>query len=544
MVYPNLLFYSTQENNKIPEEVFLDIKLDALLPGDVFGVMSVFCDEQNIKYRQELFRVLLDDNDALSHFNGLLDLINSIYELDKRYSEDISIEEKTFIFLAITRRIIEFSEKVVSKRIEGSKLLDRFIDSFVTYTETDEFKAIKNECLSLRTVIEDFDSFSFIIQGENLKVVTGKDESFTQRLIVCAQSLELKTEYHNRMFTKELSTPIISAFCRMNMESYSKIKDFYQKHSSFYEREIVVYKEQIEFYVNVSKLINRIKERDIPIIYPFINSAEKKICISDAYDISLIAKNQSFIIPNDIDFSDKYVFVGPSIRMTDVEFKKNREKLIYISLGTVMNDNVKFFKNCIKALKDTDYQVIMSVGNLVSIEEFGVLPENISVFTHVDQIAVLQQADVFVSHCGMNSVSESLYFGVPLVMLPQTSEQGGVAERVFQLGAGIKLDKSDAVSILGAIRKIFADSSYTQNAAVISESFTLRPNIISTFFKILSALAGSLPTRFPQRTEASSLILSKSSSSSTFFSTLSTTVAPSFSLCISIASLIASTSSL
>lgn len=308
MVYPNLLFYSTQENNKIPEEVFLDIKLDALLPSDIFGVMSVFCDEQNIKYRQELFRVLLDDNDALSHFNGLLDLINSIYELDKRYSEDISIEEKTFIFLAITRRIIEFSEKVVSKRIEGSKLLDRFIDSFVTYTETDEFKAIKNECLSLRTVIEDFDSFSFIIQGENLKVVSGKDESFTQRLIVCAKSLELKTEYRNRMFTKELSTPIISAFCRMNMESYSKIKDFYQKHSSFYEREIVVYKEQIEFYVNVSKLINRIKERDIPIIYPFINSAEKKICISDAYDISLIAKNQSFIIPNDIDFSDKYVF--------------------------------------------------------------------------------------------------------------------------------------------------------------------------------------------------------------------------------------------
>jgi MGT family glycosyltransferase len=170
-------------------------------------------------------------------------------------------------------------------------------------------------------------------------------------------------------------------------------------------------------------------------------------------------------------FSDKYAFVGPSIRPATSKVEKKRDKLIYISMGTVNNNMMALYKRCLAALADTDYQVIMSVGNLVSIEEFGVLPENISVFTHVDQIAVLQQADIFVSHCGMNSVSESLYFGVPLVMLPQTSEQGGVAERVFQLGAGIKLDKSDAASILGAIRKIFADNSYTQNAAVISEGF-------------------------------------------------------------------------
>jgi MGT family glycosyltransferase len=170
-------------------------------------------------------------------------------------------------------------------------------------------------------------------------------------------------------------------------------------------------------------------------------------------------------------FSDKYAFVGPSIRPATSKVEKKRDKLIYISMGTVNNNMMALYKRCLAALADTDYQVIMSVGNLVSIEEFGVLPENISVFTHVDQIAVLQQANIFVSHCGMNSVSESLYFGVPLVMLPQTSEQGGVAERVFQLGAGIKLNKSDAASILGAIRKIFADNSYTQNAAVISEGF-------------------------------------------------------------------------
>ena len=170
-------------------------------------------------------------------------------------------------------------------------------------------------------------------------------------------------------------------------------------------------------------------------------------------------------------FSDKYAFVGPLIRPATIKVEKKKDKLIYISMGTVNNDMMALYKRCLSALADRDYQVIMSVGNLVSIEEFGVLPENISVFTHVDQIAVLQQADVFVSHCGMNSVSESLYFGVPLIMLPQTAEQDGVAERVYQLGAGIKLDKSDASSILGAINKIFADDTYRQKAIKLADGF-------------------------------------------------------------------------
>lgn len=170
-------------------------------------------------------------------------------------------------------------------------------------------------------------------------------------------------------------------------------------------------------------------------------------------------------------FSDKYVFVGPSIRPATDKIVKTKEKLIYISMGTVNNDMMPLYKTCITTLADTEYQVIISVGNLVSINEFGKMPENISVYEHVDQIAVLQAADIFLSHCGMNSVNESLYFGVPLLMLPQTAEQGGVAERVHQLGAGIKLKKTDGVSIIYAINKLLSVNSYKDNAQKISWSF-------------------------------------------------------------------------
>ncbi len=174
-------------------------------------------------------------------------------------------------------------------------------------------------------------------------------------------------------------------------------------------------------------------------------------------------------------FTDKYAFVGPSVRPAQTEIKKTRDKLVYISMGTVNNDMMRFYKNCIEALRYSDYQVVMSVGNLVDMNAFGDLPEHITVHSHVDQIAVLQQADVFLSHCGMNSVSESLYYQVPLVMNPQTPEQGGVAARVKQLGAGIDLgtrpiDKTPG-GILAAIDTVLEDASYKQNAIVISEGF-------------------------------------------------------------------------
>jgi len=185
-------------------------------------------------------------------------------------------------------------------------------------------------------------------------------------------------------------------------------------------------------------------------------------------------------------FSEKYAFVGPSIRPAESEIKKTRERLVYISMGTVNNDMMSLYRKFIVAFAKTEYQVILSVGNLVPTEAFGELPENISVHPSVDQIAVLEKADVFISHCGMNSVSESLYFGVPLVMLPQTSEQGAVAERVSQVGAGVKLAKKDATSIYEAVEQVLSDGTYTKNATVISEGFKRCAGAKGAADKILS----------------------------------------------------------
>ena len=304
-------------------------------------------------------------------------------------------------------------------------------------------------------------------------VRVGKDLAFSTKILVdttlalddkvCADMVQLKPDC---IVADSMAVWGKAVAMKLNIPFVSSTTTFaFNQHSAKIMKQSIGELFKMVFSIpKITKQIKRLQDKG----YPVINILE--IIQNDDRTHTIVYTSPEFQ-PCSETFSDKYAFVGPSIRPATSKVEKKRDKLIYISMGTVNNNMMALYKRCLAALADTDYQVIMSVGNLVSIEEFGVLPENISVFTHVDQIAVLQQADIFVSHCGMNSVSESLYFGVPLVMLPQTSEQGGVAERVFQLGAGIKLDKSDAASILGAIRKIFADNSYTQNAAVISEGF-------------------------------------------------------------------------
>lgn len=169
-------------------------------------------------------------------------------------------------------------------------------------------------------------------------------------------------------------------------------------------------------------------------------------------------------------FSKKYAFVGPSFKVPEIEKNEKKHPLIYISLGTVLNRNRKFYQNCIEALSDVDCEVILSVGEKTDISSFGKLPDHFKVYPKVDQLKVLQRTDAFITHCGMNSISESLYFGVPSVLFPFHSEQVMVANRVVELNAGKRLKNGTVSGIREIVLEVLNDIAYKRNAAMISKS--------------------------------------------------------------------------
>lgn len=108
--------------------------------------------------------------------------------------------------------------------------------------------------------------------------------------------------------------------------------------------------------------------------------------------------------------------------------------LVYISLGTVNNTNLNFFKSCVQAFSNKPFDVIMSVGESSCIQELGPLPNNIQAYAHVPQLLLLSHASAFITHGGMNSLNEGLYYGVPLVIYPQQVEQAFNGRRFQRMG--------------------------------------------------------------------------------------------------------------
>ncbi|MEK5257522.1 macrolide family glycosyltransferase [Paenibacillus sp. FSL F4-0125] len=175
-----------------------------------------------------------------------------------------------------------------------------------------------------------------------------------------------------------------------------------------------------------------------------------------------------------------YMFVGPSIssRSTPDDFDlsviKGKE-LIYISMGTVFNQAIDFYKLCFKAFGNMDHTIVMSIGNKVQIYDLGEIPQNFIVKNYVPQINVLQNSRVFITHGGMNSVHEGLYYGVPLIVIPQSADQPIIAEQVANAGAGIKLQMQGltATELREAVERVLTLPSFQKAVATIKDSFRI-----------------------------------------------------------------------
>lgn len=176
-------------------------------------------------------------------------------------------------------------------------------------------------------------------------------------------------------------------------------------------------------------------------------------------------------------FDDGFAFIGPMTTRTETAAfpweRVGSDDLIYISLGTLFNDDAAFYTSCFEAFAGEPVQVILSLGTNVDIDRLAPVPSNFIVASHVPQLAVLRRVKAFVSHGGMNSVSESLACGVPLVVVPQMSEQTIVGRRVEQLEAGLFLtrDQARAASVREAVRSLLVDERFRRGATAVRRSF-------------------------------------------------------------------------
>ena len=138
-------------------------------------------------------------------------------------------------------------------------------------------------------------------------------------------------------------------------------------------------------------------------------------------------------------FGSDYIFTIPMSKSASVSaqipYDHMKPPIVYISLGTIIS-NKGFYNKCIRAFGGKDMSVILNTGKIRP-ETLGKIPANIFAYSFVPQLEVLDHADVFLTHCGMNSVNEAMSRGVPMVVLPFINDQIANAKRLVELGISL-----------------------------------------------------------------------------------------------------------
>lgn len=123
------------------------------------------------------------------------------------------------------------------------------------------------------------------------------------------------------------------------------------------------------------------------------------------------------------------------------------EKVVLVSLGSSFTKQPGFYRECVKAFGELPgWHLVLQIGKHVDPAELGAVPDNVEVRSWVPQLAVLKQADLFVTHAGAGGSQEGMATATPMIAVPQAVDQFGNADVLQALGVARHLPMEEATA--------------------------------------------------------------------------------------------------
>ncbi|MPY48691.1 macrolide-inactivating glycosyltransferase [Streptomyces acidicola] len=148
------------------------------------------------------------------------------------------------------------------------------------------------------------------------------------------------------------------------------------------------------------------------------------------------------------------------------------EKVLLVSLGSAFTKQPAFYRECVAAFGDLPgWHMVLQVGRHVDPAELGPVPSNVEVRDWVPQLAVLRQADAFITHAGAGGSQEGLATGTPMVAVPQAVDQFGNADMLQSLGVArhVPMEEATAGALREAVLGLVGDPEVARRLAEIQK---------------------------------------------------------------------------
>jgi MGT family glycosyltransferase len=194
-----------------------------------------------------------------------------------------------------------------------------------------------------------------------------------------------------------------------------------------------------------------------------------------------------YVYPAEADYldarplDDSWTRMDSSVRETDEEYQLPPEvadrpegsALVYLSLGSLGGADVELMQRLVDVLSTTRHRFIVSKGPQA---DRITLADNMVGAQMVPQTKVIPQVDLVISHGGNNTVTESLHFGKPLIVLPLFWDQYENAQRIDELGFGVRLPTYafGDFELTDAVERLLADTDLRERLADIGTSIRAR----------------------------------------------------------------------
>jgi MGT family glycosyltransferase len=148
--------------------------------------------------------------------------------------------------------------------------------------------------------------------------------------------------------------------------------------------------------------------------------------------------------------------------------------LVYVSLGSLGSADVHLMRQLVDSLGETPQRYVVSRGPQHTEYE---LAENMIGEEFLPQTSVLPHVQAVITHGGNNTVTECMWFGKPMVVLPIFWDQHDNAQRVHETGYGLRLSTyaHEPVELAAAVDRVLSDDGLRTRCAAAGERLRRRP---------------------------------------------------------------------
>lgn len=388
-------------------------------------------------------RVVFIGWNACGHINPTLALVNEL----------VNQGEEVYYFSKNNKKIIENTGCIYVENKYLSILYESFQLKLEKQTESDFIQSVTNFYGSLEFLFVLLDKF----KRELIK--------FKPDYIIHDSGM-----HFIKYVCKELSIPCISSVTlfALNRNMFEASPDLF---SNLYN---------VKLETNVSDVIKRVDNladnyaQKHNYFYDFFDNVLSKENLNIVYTSKLFQPYTNFL-------DDSFHFAGNNLAFRienegscKYKFSKHK-KIILVSLGSILSgckSQIAFYKQFMRHFAKYNAIFIINIGNIER-SEFGKLPNNFILQNNIYQLELLKLADLFITHGGMNSVSEAIQFNTPMIVLPQIIDQFIVARQVsnYEMGEQYTQQNIDFFEIEYLITEILINKKYIDNTKLISETY-------------------------------------------------------------------------